>query len=113
MSKIKLCLLLAVFAVLGYFARPWVDQYIPGRMMKKSTPELGDLYERSAQFENAIRNPVIVVPGMMGSKLEQLSTGRAVWGAFDSKSIDPQNGEDVRLLCCPIEEDVDLSLIHI
>ena len=52
-------------------------------------------------LEDTLRNPVIVIPGMMGSKL-QTADGRTVWGAFDSKSIDPDNEDDVRLLCCPI-----------
>ena len=43
----------------------------------------------------------------MGSKL-QTSDGRIVWGAFDNKSINPDNEMDVRLLCCPVD-GTDLS----
>ena len=38
----------------------------------------------------------------MGSKL-QTSGGRTVWGVFDNKAIDPENEDDVRLLCCPVD----------
>ena len=70
-------------------------------------PELGAIYDKSARSE-AIRNPVIVVPGMMGSKLVDRSSGRIVWGAFDNLSIDPDNPKDVRLLACPIDgENLD------
>jgi len=103
MNKSKLILLLCLFAVAGYFGRPWIEQFIPGQMMKKDMPELGTIYERSAMLENSVRNPVIVVPGMMGSKLKDLSSGRTVWGVFDSQSIDVDNPNDVRLLACPID----------
>ena len=103
MSKIKTLLLILVVAAIGYFARPWVEPLIPGQMVKEPMPELGSIYEPTATLENAIRNPVIVVPGMMGSKLKQDSTGRTVWGVFDSQSIDPNVAADVRLLGCPID----------
>ena len=109
MSKRKLLLLLIVFLVLGYFARPWIDQLIPGQTKQTSTPELGDIYNRSAQYDDGIRNPVIVVPGMMGSRLQQLSKSRTVWGAFDNMSIDSDNAADVRLLACPLLADTDLG----
>ena len=76
---------------------------MPWRAMDKSVPELGSIYEPTVNLENAIRNPVIVVPGMMGSKLVQTSKDRMVWGVFNSKSIDPDNAADVRLLACPID----------
>lgn len=103
MGKLKLTLLLIAVTVAGYCARPLGDRFIPGQMMKKSMPEFGRIYERGAQYENAIRNPVIVVPGMMGSKLSELSTGRLLWGAFNQKSIDASDPEDIRLIACPID----------
>ena len=102
MNKKKLLLLIFIFAALGYFARPWVDGWFPNQMVKKSMPELGVIYEPSAMLKNSLRNPVVVIPGMMGSKLET-SDGRTVWGVFSNKSIDPDNEDDVRLLCCPID----------
>lgn len=99
--KKYLAVLIAVFA-LGYFSHPWIASWIPGQMNKKTMPELNAIYEPSVMVKNTIRNPVIVVPGMMGSKL-QTSNGRTVWGAFDGQSIDTNNEEDVRLLSCPID----------
>ncbi len=101
-SKLLLLLLLFVFAILGYFARPSVDGWIRGRTMTKSIPELELIYEPSVMLEDTIRNPVIVIPGMMGSILKT-SDNRTVWGVFDDKGIDPNDEEDVRLLCCPID----------
>jgi len=94
---------LIAFLVLGYFCRPYVDSLVPGQMPKKTMPELGEIYSASAQFEDAIRNPVIVVPGMMGSRLQDSATGRTVWGVFGQESIDTDSADDVRLMACPID----------
>jgi len=103
MGKLKLTLLLIAVTVAGYCARPWGDRIIPGQMMKKSLPQFDQIYDRAAHYKNSIRNPVIVVPGMMGSKLNEASTGRLLWGAFDQTSIDATNPTDIRLMACPIE----------
>jgi hypothetical protein len=103
MSKKKTLLLLVIFSIIGYFARPWIDHFIPGRTPEKAMPKLGTIYQRSATQENAIRNPVIVIPGMMGSKLTHLEANRTIWGVFDNESIDPDVPEDVRLVACPID----------
>ena len=98
-----ICLLFLAFATCGYFARPWIEPLISEEDLEKSIPELRSIYEPSAQLNNSIRNPVIVIPGMMGSTLEQTSKDRMVWGVFDNQSIDINNAEDVRLLACPID----------
>ena len=96
-------LLLFVVAAIGYFARPWIDPYLPWAKLEKPIPELRRIYEPTVKMDNTIRNPVIVVPGMMGSKLLQRSKNRTVWGIVDSHSIDINKAEDVRLLACPID----------
>ncbi len=108
MSRAKLIIGLLLMAVLGLLARPWVDAWIPGQM-QKNMPDLGGIYERAAMHESPSRNPVIVVPGMMGSRLQQRSTGRTIWGAFTKTSIDPSNPEDLRLIACPIDSESDLD----
>ena len=102
--------MLGIFAVVGYFARPWVDRLIPGQMMKKAVPELASIYEPSVQLPDTIRNPVIVIPGMMGSRLHDQASDRTVWGVFDSQSINPAVPSDVRLLAFPID-GVDLDKV--
>ena len=42
-------------------------------------PQLGTLYDREAQHHDEHRNPVIVIPGILGSKLVDGATGRIVW----------------------------------
>ena len=103
MSKSKLVFLIAVCSVGGFFARPWIERLIPGGTLEKPVPELGTIYQRSATQANTIRNPVIVIPGMMGSKLRHIDADRTVWGVFDDESIDPSVAEDIRLIACPID----------
>ena len=61
------------------------------------SPELARLYNRTAQQGHVDRNPVILIPGILGSKLEQSSTGVMVWGAFGGGSANPETPEGARL----------------
>lgn len=45
-------------------------------------PALGGLYNNLAQSEAPYRNPVILIPGILGSKLVERSSGVIVWGTF-------------------------------
>jgi len=45
-------------------------------------PDLRQLYDRVAQSHTGDRNPVIVIPGILGSNLVDRATGTTVWGAF-------------------------------
>ena len=103
MIKKKTVLLWLALAALGYFARPWIEPYVFPQATKDSMVNLAEVYDRTVQLKNSVRNPVIIVPGMMGSTLEQTSENRIVWGVFDSHAIDPNVAADVRLLACPID----------
>ena len=73
---------------------------------------LNILYERSAQYHKPDRNPVIVIPGILGTRLVDDETGRVVWGAFDNTSVDPRKPEDALLLSLPISEAPSLALMQ-
>jgi pimeloyl-ACP methyl ester carboxylesterase len=75
-------------------------------------PQLGRLYSRSAAHLEAERNPVIVIPGILGSKLVDSETGRVVWGAFGGGFADPATPEGARLAALPMEEGVPVHLIR-
>ena len=55
---------------------------LAGCATKLQSPDLGGLYNKLIQAEDPYRNPVIVVPGILGSKLRDLDTQAVVWGAF-------------------------------
>jgi hypothetical protein len=67
-------------------------------------PDLGDLYNRAAQAEDATRNPVIVILGIGGSKLQDRDTGRVVWGAFAGTYANPSQPDGARLVALPMAQ---------
>ena len=69
---------------------------------------LSVLYEQSAQYHKPDRNPVIVIPGILGTRLVDDETGRTVWGAFDNTSVNPRNRDDAQLLALPISGETQL-----
>ena len=67
------------------------------------------IYERSAQYHRPDRNPIIVIPGILGSRLTEQATGLKVWGAFNSTSVDPSTTEGAQLLALPIHNEQDCT----
>lgn len=65
-------------------------------------------YGRAARFHDGTRNPVIVIPGILGSKLVEGATGRVVWGAFGRGAADPRRAEGTRLIGHPLGPGVPL-----
>ena len=72
-------------------------------------PDLGRLYDRSAQYHGVDRNPVIVIPGVLGSRLEQAGSGRPVWGAFSGEYINPRDPAGARLAALPMRPGETLA----
>lgn len=72
-------------------------------------PDLGSIYSRTAQAEDLQRNPIIVIPGILGSKLVDESERRVVWGEFGGNGIDPATPEGTQLLGLPVEQGTDLE----
>ncbi|WP_262693075.1 esterase/lipase family protein [Kordiimonas aquimaris] len=64
-------------------------------------PDLQLSYNREAASETPYRNPVIVIPGVLGSKLKDIRTDQPVWGAFISGAADPQSDDGLRLITAP------------
>src|ERR1043166_5740397 len=72
-------------------------------------PDLGRLYDAAAQRHQPSRNPVIVIPGILGSRLRDRETNRLVWGAFSGDYADPRTAEGARLVALPMRPGVPLS----
>ena len=68
------------------------------------TPDLGDIYNESAKYHGLNRNPIIVIPGILGSNLVQEETGKSIWGAWDGDFANPNIAEEARLIALPLEE---------
>lgn len=71
-------------------------------------PDLGALYSRSAQAHGPDRNPIVVIPGILGSRLKDLGTRRIVWGAFGGEAADPGTPDGAQLVAMPMREGASL-----
>jgi hypothetical protein len=76
----------------------------PGRV-----PDLGGLYDRAAMQEAPPRNPVIVIPGILGSRLVDEPSGRLVWGAFAGEYANPEAPDGARLVALPMRPGASLA----
>lgn len=72
-------------------------------------PDLGSIYSRTAQAEDLRRNPIIVIPGILGSRLVDESPRRVVWGELGGNGIDPATPEGARLLGLPMDAETPLD----
>ena len=72
-------------------------------------PDLAELYEQAAQDHESWRNPIVVVPGILGSRLVDDETGRVVWGAFLGGYADPRTPDGARLVALPMAEGAPLA----
>ncbi len=73
------------------------------------TPDLGGLYSKAARRSHDQGNAVIVIPGILGSKLRDGDSGQLVWGAFEKSTADPESPEGARLVAIPMEMGAPLS----
>jgi pimeloyl-ACP methyl ester carboxylesterase len=67
-------------------------------------PNLGSLYTDLAKEEDPNRNPVIVIPGALGSSLVETETGTMVWGEIGRGLENPKKGEEIRRIALPMQE---------
>ena len=72
-------------------------------------PGFGEIYTRSAMYHGIDRNPIIVIPGVLGSKLKDKASGKSIWGAFGGGYADPSVDEEMRLIALPIKEGIPLK----
>jgi len=70
--------------------------------------DLATIYNTAAQNIGSDRTPVVVIPGILGSKLVDES-GTKVWGSFTFGAADPDFPHGARLVALPMERGVPLS----
>jgi len=69
---------------------------------KMKGPDLGRIYNRAAAYHRTERNPIIVVPGILGTRLVDDEPGETVWGAFTGEYAKPGTPEGARRLALPM-----------
>lgn len=67
------------------------------------SPDLALLYSQAARHHAPDRNPIIVIPGILGSKLRDSATGELAWGAFERGAADPEEAAGARLIALPMD----------
>jgi pimeloyl-ACP methyl ester carboxylesterase len=72
-------------------------------------PPLNDIYGATARAIGAARNPVVVIPGILGTRLVEKDTGQVVWGAFTYGAADTDFPDGARLVALPMQEGTPLS----
>ncbi|MEM1210982.1 MAG: hypothetical protein AAGI68_01670 [Planctomycetota bacterium] len=81
---------------------------LAGCARSPKAPDLAGLYNEAAQFYDADRTPVIVIPGILGSKLRD-ADGSLVWGAFTGESVNPGTPDGARRIALPMRPGVPLD----
>lgn len=71
--------------------------------------EFGGIYRHAAQQTLATRNPVIVIPGIMGSRLVVKTERRSIWGDFANDHVRPTVAGDAGLIALPMAAGVPLD----
>lgn len=83
--------------------------FVAGCATEYKIPDLGGLYSKVASSPDLYKNPVIVIPGILGSKLVDRESGRIVWGAFDGGYANPEKPDGARLFAHPMRKGAALS----
>ncbi len=73
------------------------------------SPDLGGLYTEAAMNHGPEINPVIVIPGILGSRLKDPESGKIVWGAFNRDGVNPSRSQGARLVALPMQQGARLA----
>ncbi len=71
--------------------------------------ELDEVYGRSAREHGPYQNPVVMIPGLTGSRLLESETGQIVWGAFAGGYARPDREDGARLIGLPMARGSSLA----
>ncbi len=74
---------------------------------------LKKIYDKTAQYHLPDRNPIIVIPGILGSRLVDDDTGQTVWGAFRAEFADPNTAEGAQLISLSLDAENQSEVGHV
>ena len=60
-------------------------------------------YERQIRQSGGKQNPIIVIPGIMGSNLANLEDNNSLWGDFGNSFANPKADENLRMIAMPMQ----------
>ena len=67
-----------------------------------TSPDLARLYGEKVPGQTHLINPVIVIPGLLGSKLQDPDTGKMIWGVYENSYLNPENLTDLPSVALPL-----------
>jgi len=76
---------------------------VTGCQSQYKTPDLGGLYNNLVQNESPYRNPVILIPGFLGSRLIERDSKGVAWGSFGIKRTNPNTEKGSRRIALPMQ----------
>lgn len=79
---------------------------------KAPTPDFGELYSIPAMQHGPDRNPVIVIPGILGSRLVDEASGNVAWGVVGRGSSDPRTAPGLQQMSLPMQSGVPLRSLR-
>ncbi len=85
---------------------------LSGCATERKTADLAAIYNQRAQSADHLRNPVILIPGIMGSQLRDDETGRTIWGISIFQNADPRTVEGAQALALPMAEGLPLGRLR-
>ena len=68
--------------------------------------DLDEFYDPASAERHPDRNPVIVIPGFLGSRLVDADSQLVVWGAVGGDFADPKTAEGARAIALSLREEV-------
>jgi len=80
-----------------------------GCARSRPKPLLQQIYTPVAQLPDYYRNPVIVIPGILGSRLVDADSGETVWGKFERPRLFSHNDTSLVRAALPMQPNVPLS----
>lgn len=86
-----------------------VSVFSSGCAHKHPMVDLKALYDRSAKSQLIDRHPVILIPGIKGSRLVDSETGTIVWGTFGKRGLNPNTPMGLDLFSVPMKQGVPLN----
>jgi pimeloyl-ACP methyl ester carboxylesterase len=66
--------------------------------------DTGGLYDKAASHHDLNQHAIIVIPGVLGSTLQNSSTGQVVWGAFSGGYAKPNEPDGARQVALPMAD---------
>jgi len=74
--------------------------------------DIKEIYDQAAQYHLPDRNPIIVIPGILGSRLVDDETGQTVWGVFRAEYANPNTVDGARLVSLPLEGQKEVGQVR-